>query len=60
MFEAIGSLEDAQFAAALKGYEMMADSEGKSEAFKEKGVEGETTTDVKPVSFADFMPKKKQ
>lgn len=60
VFEAIGSLEDAQFAAALKGYELMAESEGKSEAFKEKGVEGETTTDVKPVSFADFMPKKKQ
>lgn len=60
VYQAIGELEDAQFAAALKGYELMADRESSSAAFTEVGAEGEGDLEVKPVSFADFMPKKKQ
>lgn len=60
VYQAIGELEDAQFAAALKGYELMAEREAASALFSEQGVEGEADLEVKPVSFADFMPKKKQ
>lgn len=58
VFEAIGSLEDVAFDAAMKGYEKMAKLEHADPMLKEVGAEGDAKTDVKPVSFSDFMPKK--